>query len=323
MNKRTNLILAVDHGNGDIKTVNTSFVAGLEVSNVPINSVNHKDIIQYNSKWYAIADNPKPYKRDKTNDESYFILTLFAIAKEIIYNMNNGATIDTENISIKLPVGLPLSHYNTGKDDFKNYFIERFNGGVSFDYIYDTEDGKQKVLPFNVELDVCSVHAQGYSGAMTTIFEKGKDNDYTLIDIGSFTVDVADYEDGKVREDNMRSFETGTIVMCDHIANKLSQSFGVSPSAYRASKIIKILKGKKEDKYKEVIFDEAKKWADSIINTVIQSRFALETSIPVLLGGGSLLLRSLLEDNQYLENAVFVGSVNANARGYALYASKL
>ena len=226
MNKKTNLIIAVDHGNGDIKTANTSFVAGLEVSNVPINSVNHKDIIQYDNKWYAIADTPRPYKRDKTNDEAYFILTLFAIAKEILFNTNNGATIDTENISLKLPVGLPLSHFNTGKDEFKEYFTKRFDSGVSFVYQYDAEDGKQRSIPFSIELEACSVHAQGYSGAMTTIFENGKDNDYTLIDIGSFTVDVADYEDGKVREDNMRSFEIGTVVMCDYIANKLSQSYG-------------------------------------------------------------------------------------------------
>ena len=37
----------------------------------------------YRGKYYTLTDQRIPYRRDKTEDERFFILTLFAIAHEI------------------------------------------------------------------------------------------------------------------------------------------------------------------------------------------------------------------------------------------------
>ena len=40
-------------------------------------------MLQYGGKYYTLVDERIPYRRDKTEDERFFVLTLFAIAKEI------------------------------------------------------------------------------------------------------------------------------------------------------------------------------------------------------------------------------------------------
>ena len=65
------------------------------------------EVLQYEGKYYTLVDERIPYRRDKTEDERFFILTLFAIAKEI--EARGAYSADT--IPIQLAVGLPPAHY--------------------------------------------------------------------------------------------------------------------------------------------------------------------------------------------------------------------
>lgn len=75
------MLIAIDHGNYSLKSVNCEPIkAGLLESDVrPFGS----DILKYKGKYYQLSEQRIPYRRDKTEDERYFILTLFAIAHEI------------------------------------------------------------------------------------------------------------------------------------------------------------------------------------------------------------------------------------------------
>jgi plasmid segregation protein ParM len=55
--------------------------------------------------------------RDKTQDDRFFILTLFAIARELV---RTGSSSPLSQID--LAVGLPPEHYGVLKDRFANYF---------------------------------------------------------------------------------------------------------------------------------------------------------------------------------------------------------
>ena len=75
------MLIAVDHGNKQIKTVHTPpFTSGLIQSDAPGFGT---DALAYRGKYYTLTDQRIPYRRDKTEDERFFILTLFAIAHEI------------------------------------------------------------------------------------------------------------------------------------------------------------------------------------------------------------------------------------------------
>ena len=99
------MLIAIDHGNKQMKTVcRTPFVSGLvESTTKPFGS----DILMYQNRYYTLSNQRIPYKRDKTEDDRFFILTLFGIAQELqargIYGENTQR--------IQLAVGLPPAHY--------------------------------------------------------------------------------------------------------------------------------------------------------------------------------------------------------------------
>lgn len=75
------MLIAIDHGNKSVKLpCGDPFVSGLVESEVaPFG----KDVLKYRGRYYQLSDYRIPYHRDKTEDERFFILTLFAIAREI------------------------------------------------------------------------------------------------------------------------------------------------------------------------------------------------------------------------------------------------
>ena len=77
--------ISIDHGNRKIKTQNNTFSSAfVESSILPTLG---GDILHYNGKEYTLIDQCMPQQNDKTVDDRYFILTLFAIGKEFAKDM--------------------------------------------------------------------------------------------------------------------------------------------------------------------------------------------------------------------------------------------
>ena len=110
------LIVPVDHGNQNMKTENSVFTSGLVESDCkPVLG----DYLFYKDRYYSLTEQRIPYMRDKTQDERFFILTLFAIAIEA---ERQGAFYENSILQVSLPVGLPPKHYHLstglcGSDD--------------------------------------------------------------------------------------------------------------------------------------------------------------------------------------------------------------
>ena len=102
------MLISIDHGNKQIKTVHKTFTSGLceSDSRPPFG----RDVLFYNGKYYTLSDQRIPYMRDKTADERFFILTLFAIGFELRRMLPSEKTV-----SIQLCVGLPPAHYAVSK----------------------------------------------------------------------------------------------------------------------------------------------------------------------------------------------------------------
>ena len=100
------MLISIDHGNKQIKTIHKTFTSGLCESDTrpPFG----RDVLSYNGKYYTLSDQRIPYMRDKTTDERFFILTLFAIGFELRRMLPSEKTV-----SIQLCVGLPPAHYGT------------------------------------------------------------------------------------------------------------------------------------------------------------------------------------------------------------------
>lgn len=98
--------IAVDHGNRNMKTCSRVFTTGLTIQDKK--PARREKFLFYEGKYYVLSENRIPYQRDKTHDDRFFILTLFAIVKELEENPQ----IQPEDvIQVDLPIGLPPKHY--------------------------------------------------------------------------------------------------------------------------------------------------------------------------------------------------------------------
>lgn len=149
------MLISIDHGNKQIKTNHRTFVSGLRESDTkpPFG----KDVLFYKGKYYTLTDQRIPYMRDKTADERYFILTLFAVAFELAGTEYR----KDEIVDVQLAVGLPPAHYGAQYERFENYFLNR-------DIIDFQLDGR----PYSVFISTAICFPQAYAAIMPYWAEK-------------------------------------------------------------------------------------------------------------------------------------------------------
>ena len=196
------MLLGIDHGNFAIKTPELDFVSGLAEHTVrpPMTD----EILEYQGKYYTLTSKRISYMRDKTQDDRYFILTLFAIAREM---EKSGRHQPMEKI--QLAVGLPPEHYGILKDRFEAYFKEK--GMTEFKY-----RGK----PYRIFIDHVMVFPQAYAAVVPRSGSIIRSVRVFIIDIGGYTTDVLLLRNGRPDLQFCRSLETGVITMYHEIGRK-------------------------------------------------------------------------------------------------------
>lgn len=155
------MVISIDHGNKQIKTVHKVFVSGLVESDV--RPALGEEYILYNNRYYSLTGHRLAYRRDKSKDESFFLLTLFGVAYEILatseYTPGQTTTVD-------LLIGLPPAHYGAQYHDFETYFnrgVVKFSlGSKPFSvYFNSVRAGSQTPCPFSFSLKIAPLFAGG------------------------------------------------------------------------------------------------------------------------------------------------------------------
>ena len=107
--------LGIDHGYYAIKTKNFSFPAGVTAySHEPYTL---QDTLEADGKFFVCGTGRQPILRDKTENDSYYLLTLAAIAKEL---KCRGASPEC---SVTIAAGLPLANFGREKKSFPEYLL--------------------------------------------------------------------------------------------------------------------------------------------------------------------------------------------------------
>lgn len=110
------MLIAIDHGNKQVKTVHgNAIVSGVQKSKTRPYG---RDILKYGGSYYTLSAQRIPYQKDKTTDERFFILSLFAIAEEI----EAQGAYTSGLMPIDLAIGLPPAHFGAQKKAFVRYF---------------------------------------------------------------------------------------------------------------------------------------------------------------------------------------------------------
>lgn len=167
-NDKNLLLCGLDHGFSTMKGTHAIFDNGVEQLGGEATLSNNTLI--YNGKNYKVGEGRLPMMKTKTEDESYFLLTLAGVAKELdVYNKQNADVI--------LAVGLPFSRFGQEKQEFRDYLHRK--GEICFRY-----SGKE----YRVCIKDVLVFPQCYAAIADRMRMYGAES--LIVDIGSKTVDV-------------------------------------------------------------------------------------------------------------------------------------
>ena len=303
------MIISVDHGNKSIKTPHAIFTSGLVMSDGLQGF--KTDYIGWNGKYYSLTERRISYLRDKTEDDRFFILTLFAIAKELEYR-DVSETLDP--IDITLLVGLPPAHYEQLHSRFEQYFLRR-REAIDFEY-----NGKY----YSVRINKVLSYPQAFAAAVTQYSTLKAHSVAYIIDIGGFTIDVLKLRFGRPDLEVVESFEKGVITLYNSIASKCNSQYARILEECEIDEVIRnqptVLPGEVQQLIRTMTSD----FLAEFYNFLRERGIDVSTSKCVFAGGGSLLLRGMIERGNKVAFPIFIEDIHANAIGYeVLYQSEV
>ncbi len=292
------MLIAIDHGNYNIKTPHHSFMAGLAEHSVRPPMAD--EVLEYNGSYWTLSGKRLNYRRDKTKDESYFILTLFAIAREMLH-AGKYNTVER----VQLAVGLPPEHYGILKDNFARYFKR----SESIHFVYNDKS-------FTIMIGNVYVYPQAYAAIAPQKSQLNHHLRVFLVDVGGYTTDVLLLRNGKPDMQFCRSLEMGVITMNNDIIRRVGAQHDMR---IEDEHISAVLSGKETilpEDVKRTIRASAGQHAKDILDKLRELQVDLRSNPAVFIGGGSILFRDYLEKSPMVASATFVDSPNANALGY-------
>ena len=161
-------VIGIDHGWSMMKTISQVFVTGVkEITTTP---ALFGDVLEYEGKFYKVGTVRQEVKDTKVEDDSFYLLTLAAVAKEL---KRRGLA----EAKVFLAVGLPLTRFGAEKNDFIKYLTK--NKRVSFKYENES---------YYIEIDDVAVFPQCYAAVVDKIPAMAKKT--LIVDIGSWTIDI-------------------------------------------------------------------------------------------------------------------------------------
>jgi plasmid segregation protein ParM len=325
----TSKIIGLDVGNFDTKTQSTTTPSGFEAQNdLPYGAT---EWLFYNGMYYIPSETRLPYQRDKTQDESCFILSLIGISKEIIYAAsqakNENQRLAEQNskkqvreiqqeistvTSIQLGVGLPPAYYSALKNPTIAYYQERFGDGIA--YVYN---GYQ----FKYSLKKISCYPQDFV-SLITYNPKNRNNSavgfphYYGVDIGGWTVDVVTIIGGKPSS-QMQSKPLGVLAMYADIIAKVEQTYGITLEVVDIESYLRGARVLLPEDVKKEIDVQVEAWYKKIIRDLTQSGAQLRTRPVVFMGGGASLFKKYIKEDESLILAEIIPNQKVNAAAYA------
>lgn len=292
------MIIGVDHGYGLIKTANTAFMAG--IARYEHEPYTLKNTLFYKGSYYVCGSNRQAIVREKTQDDSYFLLTLAALAKEV--NMRSG----THESEVVLAAGLPLTRFGLDKQSFREYLMRSPQEAHSFEF-----EGK----PYSIRIKDVLLYPQGYAAVMDRIQELKKEPSFIVCDIGSWTVDVMRLDNGIPNAAVCRSLELGMIRCISEISEQIRRSTGLSVTD---AQIENILFGKRcsaNGDICRIAIEHDKAYAGRIIGTLLENGFDIKAVPVIFLGGGAAFMERCTQREEICQ-AQYITDIHANAKGY-------
>lgn len=295
------MLFAIDHGNSAIKTPNFVFTSGL--TDYPVKPPVEMDVLEFGGSYWTLSGERIPYMRDKTKDDRFFVLTLFAIAKEL-QRMN----VLQPLVEAELAVGLPPEHY-----ELRNRFAEYFKrGNVKFVF---------NGIPVCLMIRQILVYPQAHAAVVPQAQVIRQNPRTFVVDIGGFTTDVLLLRGIQPDMQVCRSLEMGVIPMSNGIIGRVSALHDIMIDEGHIADVIQGRPTILPDDVQETIRSTVKSYAAGILDKLRELQVDLRATPAVFMGGGAALFRPFLEESPQVAKVEFITDSKANAIGYGMLAT--
>ena len=260
-------------------------------------------MLQFGSTFWTLSGERIPYMRDKTKDERFFILSLFAIAKELRQREALQPMVEAE-----LAIGLPPEHY-----ELRNRFAEYFKRGTVQFKFNDT--------PISLMIRQVLVYPQAYAAVVPQAQIIQQNPRTFVVDIGGFTTDVLLLRGVQPDMQFCRSLEMGAIPMANGIIGRVSALHDIKIDDDHIADVIQGRPTILPDDVQETIRATVKSYAAGILDKLRELQVDLRATPAIFTGGGAALFRTFIETSSQVAKAEFVADPKANAVGFGMLAT--
>ena len=292
-------IIGFDNGYQFGKTANFMFDNGV----FPLGKVEpsvREHSLKFERKYYKVAEGRAAITEDKVSDENARLLTMVAIAKELLVA---GVT----KADVILAVGLPFSDYGREKKELIKYYEQKPILKYDFEGIrYDITISKVFVFP------------QCYSAIAQRLSNMKRD--YLVADIGSKTTDVIYIRNGLPMESKSITIERAMVKWIRQIQGSLQVQYGKNIPEHEIVKVILKQKSSLPKSYIQHIRNGITEQIEALILELKEREYDLTYTNIIYVGGGAVAVKNFTE---HKENVAYDCDILANAKGYEFLAEQM
>ena len=295
------MLIAIDHGNKQVKTVHgNAIVSGVQKSKTRPYG---RDVLKYGGSYYTLSAQRIPYQKDKTTDERFFILSLFAIAEEI--EAQNAYTSGL--MPIDLSIGLPPAHFGAQNKAFVRYFKRK--EPIYFSY----RDKLYSILIRDVQC-----YPQAFAAAAMMLGELATVPRALILDVGGFTADYLLLRNGEGDLNVCDSLENGVILLYNRIKSRVAAEQDLLLDETEIDAILLGRDSGQSDAVSQIVRQQAQEFVSDLLSSLRERMLELKSGKVIFTGGGAVLLRQQIEASDKVREPVFIEDIAANVKGYQL-----
>ena len=285
-------VIGIDHGWSNIKTSSQVFVTG--VKEITTEPALFDGVLEYKGRYYKVGGNRQEVKSTKTEDDTFYLLTLAAVAKEL---RRRGLC----EAKVFLAVGLPLTRFGSEKSDFVKYLTAERD----IEFLFEN-------IKYHVVIENVAVFPQCYAAVADKLQTFNKKT--LIVDIGSWTIDIMPVVDKVPDESKCVTIPKGLITCMRTINEQCVRQLNGELDESIIQDIMRFGRCEIDKKYYEIAKAEIEAFREKVYNSIREYGYNLSTTPIVFVGGGASVMKLFGGLSQ--SNITYILDVKANAKGY-------
>ena len=241
--------------------------------------------------------------RDKSEDDRFYILTLFAIA----FELEDRGCHEPDVLPVSLLIGLPPAHFGAQYERFEKYFTRG-----------DVDEFEFHGRKYEIYIREAIAYPQAFAAAMPVFSRINMFPKVMVIDIGGFTADYLLIKNGQADLTVCDTLENGVIILYNQIIGKINSELDMLLEESDIDTILNEDPNEHGDDVRHIVLDAAQVFISDLFGKLRERMIDLRSGRTVFVGGGSILLRKQIKASGKVTAPIFVDKISANAKGYEL-----